>query len=99
RRAAENYPLHTRIFARINENYADWALEPQISGMRVPTLIVWGDRDRTLHVDGGAILQSLMPNAELIVIPGMGHLPMLENPFRAPRDYKAFRKRRDTGAE
>lgn len=99
RRAAENYTLHTGIFTRINENYADWALEPQVSGLKTPALIVWGDQDRTLHVGGGAILQSLMPNAELIVIPGMGHLPMLEDPFRAARDYKAFRKSLATRSE
>ena len=92
-RAVENYPLHKTIFDRITENYAAWALEPQVKGLATPTLIVWGDNDQALDVEGGRMLQQLMPNAELIVIPGMGHLPMLEDPFRAARDYKAFRQK------
>lgn len=92
-RAVDNYPLHKTIFDRITDNYAAWALEPQVKDLATPTMIVWGDNDQALDVEGGRILQQLMPNAELIVIPGMGHLPMLEDPFRAARDYKAFRQK------
>lgn len=92
-RAVENYPLHKRIFERITDNYEAWALEPQVQGLSTPTLIVWGDQDLALHVGGGTILKELMPNSELVVLPGVGHLPMLEKPFRAARDYKAFRQK------
>lgn len=92
-RAVENYPLHKKIFEQITDNYEAWALEPQVKGLQTPTLIVWGDQDLALDVGGGTILKDLMPNAELIVIPGMGHLPMLENPFRTAKDYRAFREK------
>lgn len=97
RRGAENYALHAHIFGRINENYSAWALEQRIQGLPTPTLVVWGDQDQVLHVDGGQIITSLMPNAELIILPGVGHLPMLEKPWRTARDYKAFRKRLQSG--
>ncbi len=93
RRAVANYPLHKRIFEEISDHYTEWALEPQVTDLETPTLIVWGDQDKALDVGGGAILKGLMPNAELIVLPGVGHLPMLEKPFRTARDYKAFRER------
>lgn len=98
-RAVENYPLHARIFAQITDHYGAWALEPKVENLETPALIVWGEQDQALDVRGGAILKDLMPNAELVVIPDMGHLPMLEDPFRAARDYKAFRAKLGSAAE
>jgi abhydrolase domain-containing protein 6 len=59
--------------------------------VKAPTLIVWGDHDRTLHVSGASILQRLIPGSELIVMPGIGHLPMLEAPGQTAADYLRFR--------
>ena len=55
-----------------------------------PTLLIWGDRDRTVGLTSGRQLQSLLPQSSLIVIPGVGHIPFAEQPDvcnKAMRDW------------
>lgn len=44
-----------------------------LAGVRVPTLVVHGDRDPLVQVAGGYATAKAIPGAELLVIPGMGH--------------------------
>ena len=94
----------TRVLAR--ERIANQVLERKafrqmatdsisgtIRGLATPTLIVWGVEDRALSVDTVPILKSLLPNASAVVMPHVGHLPMIEQPQRAADDYLRFRKR------
>lgn len=41
--------------------------------IRVPTLLVWGDRDQFLPVEDALALYRLLPEAQLAVIPGADH--------------------------
>ena len=53
-------------------------LLPQLS--HVPTLLVWGSRDRAVDPASAAPLARSLGNAEVAVIEGAGHLPYEENP-------------------
>lgn len=44
----------------------------------VPTLVVWGDKDRFASLDYGRRLASRIPNAELRIVSGSGHYPQIE---------------------
>jgi pimeloyl-ACP methyl ester carboxylesterase len=48
--------------------------------VRVPTLIVWGERDRMLPSSEGERLVSRIPDARLVILPDTGHLPQRERP-------------------
>ncbi len=50
-------------------------LAPTLS---VPTLIVWGDRDRVIAVDQARVGHQILPDSRLEILPGCGHLPQLE---------------------
>ena len=50
------------------------------SGVRAPTLVLWGDRDRMLPSAEGERLASRIPNARLVILPDAGHLPQRERP-------------------
>lgn len=91
RRAAANYALHARIFQELLGAKPEDALEPSLKGNPVPTRILWGDHDRALSVTGAKILNGLLPNSSVTVMPGIGHLPMIEKPREAAEDYLAFR--------
>ncbi|HUP93162.1 MAG TPA: alpha/beta fold hydrolase [Solimonas sp.] len=91
-RAAQNYSLHTRIFADLIRDMDKTALEDRLAGSQVPALIVYGDGDRAVDPSAGEVLHKLMPNSKLIVMPGVGHLPMLESPRQTAKDYIAFRE-------
>jgi triacylglycerol lipase len=87
--ASRNYALHTRIFNQLVTG--PFAIEETVAGLATPSLIVWGDRDNVLDVSGAEILHRALPNSELVIMPGVGHLPMLEVPRRAAAAYRAFR--------
>jgi len=45
-----------------------------------PALVIHGDLDRVVPVTNGRLLAKRLPNAELILLRGRGHVPMLEEP-------------------
>jgi pimeloyl-ACP methyl ester carboxylesterase len=58
-----------------------YSLEPQLRALRVPTLLVVGERDEpclAVH----RFMGEAIPNARQLVIPGVGHLTNLEAPTR-----------------
>lgn len=55
-------------------------LQKLIPQIEVPTLLVWGDHDQTVDPNSAKALQQYLPNAELKLIPGAGHLPFEEMP-------------------
>jgi pimeloyl-ACP methyl ester carboxylesterase len=53
--------------------YASGDRSEAVRGIRVPTLVVHGDSDPLISLDAGRATAALIPDAELLVIPGMGH--------------------------
>ncbi len=51
---------------------------PRIS--HIPTLLVWGTRDRIVDPRSAARLKAAFTNARLIMMDGLGHLPYEESP-------------------
>lgn len=87
RKRIENYALELRIFREIRGD----SVERRIAGLSTPTLIVWGGQDRAIHVTTADVLHKLLPNSRVIVLPGVGHLPMIERPRVCAQDYLEFR--------
>lgn len=56
----------------------------------VPALVIHGDEDRVVPVANGRLLAERMPAAELVVLAGRGHVPMLEAPEELSRVVCAF---------
>jgi pimeloyl-ACP methyl ester carboxylesterase len=46
----------------------------------VPTLIVWGGRDRTIPIEHGRHAQGAMPGSRFELLPRAAHFPHLEDP-------------------
>jgi pimeloyl-ACP methyl ester carboxylesterase len=40
----------------------------------MPTLLLWGDKDRIIPVEQAAVWAELIPGAETKILPGVGHL-------------------------
>ncbi|OYV00655.1 MAG: alpha/beta hydrolase, partial [Burkholderiales bacterium PBB5] len=49
--------------------------EGEIAGVKVPTLILWGEEDRLIPLAAGQWLGKTMPNNTLVTYPKVGHLP------------------------
>ena len=84
-----NYDLNVQIFNELRETMLP--LEDAAKGLATPTLIVWGELDRVFHYSSAEILQKVMPRSRAIVMKGLGHLPMIESPYRTAKDYLRFR--------
>jgi pimeloyl-ACP methyl ester carboxylesterase len=48
----------------------------------MPTLIVWGDRDKIIPVSHAHKTHEAMPNSRLEILEGVGHFPHVEDPVR-----------------
>ena len=51
----------------------------RMAGVDVPTLILWGSDDRLVPARIGRRLAATLPQARLIVLPGVGHIPQFED--------------------
>ena len=52
---------------------------------RIPTLLVWGDRDGTVSLSSATKLKRRLRGAELVVVPGGGHWVFGETPAESNR--------------
>ncbi len=83
-----NYALEERIFKQLVGD----SVEERVRGMKTPTLIVWGDKDRLVNVATADFLHKLLPNSQVVIMSGVGHVPMLERPRQSAEDYLRFRQ-------
>jgi pimeloyl-ACP methyl ester carboxylesterase len=85
------------------EAFGDWLLDFLTSrevalsthgdayrAVAVPTLVIWGDRDTTTPLTQGQRLARLIAGAELAIMPGVGHMPQIEDPAQFNRLLLAF---------
>ncbi len=84
-----NQDLERKVFQQIATDSVSGA----VKGLQTPTLIVWGAEDRALSVGTVPVLQALLPNAQAVVMPHVGHAPMIERPKETAEDYVRFRER------
>jgi len=52
-----------------------------LAGIRVPALVATGDRDLVNPPATARELAEALPHARLVILPGVGHLPHVENPL------------------
>ncbi|WP_240695644.1 alpha/beta fold hydrolase [Candidatus Chloroploca sp. Khr17] len=68
----------------------DFFTPEDLRSITVPTMLIWGDRDRFLPAGSFEFFRDNMPQAELHVIKGSGHLPQREQPRRLVRLVRGF---------
>jgi pimeloyl-ACP methyl ester carboxylesterase len=57
-----------------------WTSLPWLSRLPQPTLVIAGDDDPIVPLGNGRILDRLIPDSRLHIVPGGGHLVLLERP-------------------
>lgn len=65
-------------------------LQQCLARVQTPLLALWGRRDRVFHVSGVRSLRRQRPDAEIEVLEGLGHLPMMEDPRSVAKRYLHF---------
>lgn len=67
-----------------------YLLQQQLHRLGTRTAAFWGDRDQLFDVSGMDSLRCLVPGAWTQVLPGIGHLPMMEAPAGTAGLYVQF---------
>ena len=77
-----------RLFVMEADAPIDWAR--RLPDMRTPTLIVHGELDAFYAIEHMRYTQSLIPDSELVVMEGTGHLPTLTRPLEVAAHIERF---------
>ncbi|MGH8351932.1 MAG: alpha/beta fold hydrolase [Pseudomonas sp.] len=86
--AIANSAHYDEIFAQLRERYIP--LEPELPKIQAPTLLLWGDQDRALHVSSIEVMKPLLKKPSVVIMQNCGHVPMLERPEETAGHYQAF---------
>ena len=86
--AKRDFDFHGQILKTIRD---DIPIEARYSGLQTPTLIVTGDQDRVVPPESVHTLARVFLHSQVKVMPGVGHLPMVEAPKAVAHDYLVFR--------
>lgn len=78
-----------RQFAQADEKYTA-EVEPYYGDVRCAVRIIWGQDDPWIPLQRGQSLHALMPQAEFVTLPGVGHMPQLESPEAVTRELLGF---------
>ena len=77
--------LGLRLRQRVPGEHAE-----RIAGIRQPTLILWGGRDRLIPPTVGRHFAQQIPGSRLVVFDDLGHVPQEEDPLRTVAPVKDF---------
>lgn len=75
---------------RLQQQRIDGPDADRIGRLTLPTLILWGSRDRLVPPEVGATFQRLIAGSQRVLLDGLGHLPQEEDPARSLVPLKRF---------
>ena len=64
----------------------------ELAAVTAPTLLVWGARDRIVPPLDGPVWRDALVDARLLLLPGAGHVPMVDAPDDLAAAIVAFRE-------
>jgi pimeloyl-ACP methyl ester carboxylesterase len=62
----------------------------RISELRMPALVLWGERDRLIPAENARRYGADIPGARVVTYSDLGHVPMEEDPTRTVADVEPF---------
>lgn len=85
------YVRRRKEFAYIFQEFAGKdLLDARLGEIRVPALVLWGRADRLLDVSMAQVFGDGIPGARVVILEGVGHLPMVERPAQSAGIYRDF---------
>lgn len=75
----DDYASRSAQFGYMRADLTSFDLQDALTGVDVPTLIIYGAAEPAAQIGGTALDESL-PNSELVVIENSGHFPFIEQP-------------------
>src|SRR5690606_38098883 len=79
-----------RVWREAFRAMARWHDRDRLAVLRVPTMLIWGERDAIFSRDDQDALLRGIPGADLVSYPETGHAPHWERPREFAQDLLAF---------
>jgi abhydrolase domain-containing protein 6 len=77
---AAQIPFEQTVLNQLRQDIDSQLLENNLSALSAPVLLLWGDKDRVVDVSSVDIFQARLSNSQKKILPGCGHMPMMERP-------------------
>jgi len=87
--AMDHAEFNRSIFESLKRDRSS-RLEPILTDIQNPVLILWGEYDRVVDVSSVKVMRTLLPRAEVVIMKDTGHLPLLERPAATATHYLGF---------
>lgn len=75
-----DYPYTEGVMKDVYLKIIKEDLSDILSRVQVPTIIIWGDKDKTIPIKEARLINQKIKNSDLEIIPKVGHNPHRENP-------------------
>ena len=89
----ESLKVPARVWRAVFEGFLEADFSAQIGGVKVPALVLWGDKDAICPLSEQVALTAALESAELSIYGSCGHAPHWEAPERFAVDLAAFARR------
>ena len=86
-----NKALHAKILEQIVTDSVEERAQV-ITQYKIPTLVVWGEKDQVIKPETVNVIKEIIPQSQIVMMPEVGHVPMVEALDETANDYKAFRE-------
>ena len=86
----ESLKAPARVWRETFASVLDFNDANELAALRMPTLIMWGDRDAIIDREATETLARSIPNSSLLAFEGVGHTPHWEDPERFARGIVTF---------
>ncbi len=93
RKYIERNDFNQKMFGDLEKSGAldDQKVQDKIlKGLKMPVFVIWGDKDRIIHVSSVEVYQKELPQVESVILKDCGHVPMLERPEESAKYYTEF---------
>lgn len=67
-----------------------WILVDKLEKLSLPTLIIWGEKDRLVPLKHGQHGHQLIKDSKLVIFDNCGHAPMMEEPEKFNQELLSF---------
>ena len=88
--AADYIARRTQLAEIYRQLAAKNLLDTRLKEIHLPTLIIWGGKDRLINVSAVPVWQNGIANSQVKVFNDLGHMPMLEDPQASADVVQAF---------
>ncbi len=75
-----DYPLQVGIMREIYLKVIEENLLSLLPAISIPTVIIWGQKDKITPLSDGYLIKKQLPNSELKIVPGVGHSLHYQSP-------------------